>query len=343
MKRSHPIPLLVAIAALLTLGASTSSGKVTLEKYDGGFFSIERPQGWDMFTAGACAQFSFLLRDPHQPLRQIFFFGEVGPVYMSEMQKQIDYQYMSMGGYPVQWIEMPVVDPLTPGNFLSNWHLIARTNIAQMFMPQCPKLESLQIVSTTTRPSLIGAGNTELIRALFTEGSGLGEGLFLVTVISLLPSTGSPGGGLAYGFLITGITAPQSEFREIEADLARSLESVTISESYVQNCLAQQQSQYAGLLKAGKTLSEASDIITDGWESRNRTYDIVSEKMSDAIIGRERLYDPDTGNVYEFEVGFYDQYITKQDTYEMNNLTPLPDDDHGLWMAPALDGYKHVR
>jgi len=347
MKRLSLLGILVGSLILCAIfcadGGERHRAKLSLESFNGGFFSIDKPRGWKVITAGACAGFAFLIRDPSEPLRQIFFFGEVGPVYLSEQQKQIDYQYMNMGGYPVTWIEMPVVNPLTPDNFLAQFHLIARTQVAQSFMPQCPKLENLQVISEVTQPSPISGGSTELIRALFTQGGNLGEGLFLVTVAPVLPFTGGPGGGLGYGFSITGITAPKREFQNIENILVKSVGSYTISQSYVSNCLRQQANTYAGILKAGKTLSEASDIIVQGWENRNKIDDILSEKYSDVTLGRERLYDPNTGEVYEFENGFHDKYQLDQNRYEMNNLQPLPGDNHDLWMKAPLDGYKHLR
>ncbi len=100
----------------------------------------------------------------------------------------------------------------------------------------------------------------------------------------------------------------------------------------------------AGLQSIEKMfISEASDIIMDGWQNRNRSDDIVSEKRSDAILGRERLYNPETGDVYEFENGFYDKYNINRDRYEMNNLTPLPNDNYDLWMKAPLDGYRNIR
>jgi len=59
------------------------------ETFDGGFFSVEVPSGWQLVTAGQCADFAFLVRDPAEPLRQVFFFGQVGPVYMHAQQKQL--------------------------------------------------------------------------------------------------------------------------------------------------------------------------------------------------------------------------------------------------------------
>jgi len=348
MKRSRCL-LFVGMSLLLMIFILCSPLSVdcaealTLERYDGGFFTIDKPRGWKILPAGQCSSFAFLMRDPSEPRRQIFHFGEVGPVYMALQQKNIDMQYMRMGGYPVQWIEMPVVNPLTPSNFLAQFHLIARTRIAQAFMPQCPRLEGFSVISATAQPCPINGGMTELIRALFIQNGKVTEGLFTATVAPMMPMTGSPGGGIAYGFLVTGITAPHEEFSKIQKDLSRSIASYSINQSYVNRCLQQQAAAYAGIMRAGKTLRETSDIITKGWESRNRTHDIIAEKRSDSILGRERLHNPDTGEVYEFDNGFYDKYNTNRERYEMNNLELLPGNNYDLWMQAPLDGPRNLR
>ena len=235
-----------------------------------------------------------------------------------------------------------MVDPLTPQNFLSNFHLIAQTDVAQSFMPQVPNLENLQVISAMSQSSFIPGGKSELIRAIFVQDGTIAEGLFLVTVAPVLPYTGGPGGDIAYGFQFIGITAPKQEFMDSEDTLARSLQSFMITQTYVDNCIRQQAETYAGILKAGKTLSESSDIIMEGWEQRNKVDDILAEKRGDAILGEERLYDPETGEVYKFGGGFYDEYNINRDQYKMDNLQLLPDDDWNLWMEPPRDGYKYV-
>jgi hypothetical protein len=317
--------------------------KIKLEKYNAGFFAIDKPKGWSIITAGACSEFAFLIRDQQEPRRQIFNFGSVGPVYMSYQQKQIDQQYMQMGGYPTPYFEMPIIDPLTPENFLKQFHLITNTKIAQNFMPQVPRLENVQIISSTPQQSFISSGQTRLMRALFVQNGRVAEGLFLLTVAQLLPFSGNPGGGTGVGYLFLGITAPQEEFRHIQKDLIRSLESFTLSQSYVENCIRQQNQAWSGVMKAGRTLSEASDIIMSGWENRNKTNDILSEKWSDTILGKERLYDPDTGTVYEFGNGFYDKYNSNRQQYNLKNLQPLPDNNYNLWMQAPLEGNRHLK
>ncbi len=306
-----------------------------LENYDGGFFSLKKPVGWEVVTAGGCSTFAFDARDKANPANRIFFFGEIGPVYLAESQKEVDQNYMDMGGYPVLWFEMPVIDPLTPENFLASFHLIAQTSIAQGFMPGLPEFNDIEIIATGEETTFIAGGQTKVIRALFREGGQLGEGLFYITVAPLIPLTGLPSGGIGYGFCFTGITAARDDFKFYESQLQESLNSLKFSEAYVKDCLAQQQQQGAALRDIGQTLSETSDIIMDSWESRNRSDDILSEKRSDAMLGYERVYDPDTGTVYETPLGFYDDYNTNRDKYKMDNLQPLPDSDWNLWTAPT--------
>jgi hypothetical protein len=46
----------------------------------------------------------------------------------------------------------------------------------------------------------------------------------------------------------------------------------------------------------------------DSWEKRNKTYDIISQKQSDATLGYERVYDTETGDIYKAKNGFMDSY-----------------------------------
>ncbi|MBW1971896.1 MAG: hypothetical protein JRI44_03520 [Deltaproteobacteria bacterium] len=317
--------------------------QLRIEQYNGGFFSIKKPVGWNLITAGQCSEFAFLMMDPYHPLRKVFFFGSVGPVYLNQQQKMIDMQYMRMGGYNIPWFEMPVIAPLTPENFLKRFHLITKTQIARNFMPQAPSLDNLTIINSTPAQSLITGGTTSLIRAIFAEHGRVGEGLFMVTVAPLLPFTGNPGSGIGYGMLISGITAPKKEFKYLVNTLVGILNSFTISQRYTQMCMAQQAQTYKAILRAGRTLSETSDMIMEGWQRRNKVYDIIAEKRSDAILGKERLYDPNTNQVYEFRNGFYDQYRLNRNRYEMNNLQPLPDNNYELWMKAPLDGERLLR
>ena len=44
------------------------------------------------------------------------------------------------------------------------------------------------------------------------------------------------------------------------------------------------------------------------WEKRSTTYDIMSQKQSDATLGYERVYDTETNEIYKAYNGFTDDY-----------------------------------
>ena len=121
-----------------------------------------------------------------------------------------------MGGYPVAWIDMPVVEPLTAENFLLQFHHVAASQAAQQFKPQCPTLNDTQVISVTPQASPIQGGSSALIRAVFAEQGAPGEGLFLLTVGPFMPYMGGPGGGNAFGLMFTGITAPSMSFTSLK-------------------------------------------------------------------------------------------------------------------------------
>jgi hypothetical protein len=261
---------------------------------------------------------------------------------MHPLQRSIDQSYIAMGGYPTPWVDMPLVSPLTPSAFLEAFPALLVSEVARSFMPAGPRMDEVHIVSSETLPSAISGGEAALLRAIISIDGQAAEGVFSVTVAPLLPFTMAPGGGIGAGFLITGITAPKDEFSGLIDDLVACVESFNLSKSYAQNCMAQQQQTYQAILQAGKTLSETSDLILDGWESRNQTHDILSEKWSDTILSKERLYDPGSGRVYEFDLGFGEQYEANRDQYRLQDLQPLPEDDYDLWMRPPLDGQQYL-
>ena len=92
------------------------------------------------------------------------------------------------------------------------------------------------------------------------------------------------------------------------------------------------------MLKAGETLRESTEIVNGWWRDRQQSDDIRIEKQSDAILGVERLYDPDSDQVYEFPNGFSDTYNLDPGKYRMPNLRPLDADDHRQWTQAPLNG-----
>ncbi len=311
-----------------------------LELFDVGptFFSIRKPMGWDIHIGGVCGTLGILMRDPAVPLRQIFYFGLIGPVYLKEQQRQIDQDYINHGGFPMTWLDAPAVDPLTVENFFTAWPGIAAMKAATDFMPEFPTLVGLAVVSSTPESSMIPGGNSALLRGLFMENGVVGEGQFLGTVWVYFPFTGIPGGGIGYGSIILGVTAPKGEFNAVEARLIDSLESFKVTQGYIDRCILQQHQLWGAVAEEGETLRETSDMIFDGWQSRSHASDIMAEQRSDAMLGVERVYDPSTQQVYAVPAGWYTTYDSHRGEYAMNDLQLLPPDSYALWMSAPADG-----
>jgi hypothetical protein len=339
---------LVATLIALPLGVGCGGGGsstgpppddgIPLERFDAGFFSIQKPKGWTVTLAGHCSTLAFLIHDPVDPARQIFYFGTVGPVYLNEQQRAIDEAYMRAGGFSIPWVDAPAVDPLTPQNYLAHWPQIAAMDAATAFMAGFPRLQDLTVVAAYPQANLLPGASTAQLRALFTQDGAVAEGMFLATVLTFAPFTGIPGQGTAYGYIICGVTAPKEEFAASVDDLVRSLESFTITRDYVDACLIESAKIWGAIAEAGRTLSEASDILYEGWQQRSHAEDILAEQRTDAFRGVERVYDPDTGQVYTFPAGWYEDYDRTRSQYDMSDLQLLPDDDWSLWMASPLDG-----
>ncbi len=74
---------------------------------------------------------------------------------------------------------------------------------------------------------------------------------------------------------------------------------------------------------------EVSGMIMDSWEKRNASYDVISQKQSDATLGYERVYDTEKNEYYRAETGFGDWY--KGDRYKVV-------EDDGSYLQP-ISGY----
>jgi len=318
--------------------APTAARSLTLETYDGGFFTVKKPTGWKIYTAGAYGTFGFLLQDPANPARQVLYLGEVSPFYQSQKQKDIDLNYMRTTRWVVGWRDMPVVSPLTPAEFFTRFEQIAKSKIGTGYMPKLPRFSGFRVLAQQAVSSPLTIGTTSLVTGYFVQGGVPCEGQFLATVAPYMPFMNGPGGGTGIAGHVVAITAPVSEFVGLQDDLAACVDSFHMSDAYVQAGIAQSKENFKGVMKAGQTLREASAIITDGWNARNKTLDIIAQKRSDATLGHERVYDPSTGEVYQVENGFIDKYEANRSAYDNTGLRALPSDDYSLWTATPSDG-----
>ncbi|HAL30264.1 MAG TPA: hypothetical protein DCP20_06065 [Coriobacteriia bacterium] len=308
-----------------------------LEPYDGGYFTVLKPAGWEITTGGAYGGFGYMMWDPQEPARRIFYVGEIVPFYASAEQKQVDRQYMDAGGFPVEWYDMPVVSPLTPLELFRNFDGIVMTQGAQAYMPGLPPLDGFEPISTTPADSALPIGQTDLIHATFLHDGVPCQGQFMATVAEFMPFMNGPGGGTGIAGMVVGVMAPVTEYPELQDDLVAAVGSFEFSESYVQEGIQQGQENFKGIMRAGQTLRETSEMVARRWQANDPSSDINPQQWSDAMLGYERVYDPDTDEVYHVENGFFSEYDLHRESYDMSSLEQLPSNNADLWSRPPLD------
>lgn len=103
-------------------------------------------------------------------------------------------------------------------------------------------------------------------------------------------------------------TTPAGELVNWVDTLNYCIGTITFSETFVEAYYGQEQAIVQNSIEIANINNETSNIITNGWENRQTEYDIMSQQQSDATLGYERVYDTETGEVYQAYNGFMDEY-----------------------------------
>ena len=107
---------------------------------------------------------------------------------------------------------------------------------------------------------------------------------------------------------IMSITSAKDEFIDYKDILLESVNSIEFTDSYVKQTIDDSNAQTQKALELNASMQKAFDSYMSAWENRQISYDIMSQKQSDATLGYERVYDTDTGEIYKAYNGFTDDY-----------------------------------
>lgn len=132
--------------------------------------------------------------------------------------------------------------------------------------------------------------------------------------------------GYVSAYTIIYETAPENEFLDWKPVLDHCFESIQFTDAFQ----SQRQQQWKSVMGTSSYIfssaNEINDMIMDTWEKRNTSYDIISQKQSDATLGYERVYDNETGLYYKAEIDLCDELNEKRyvvTTEDAAYLTPF--------------------
>ena len=318
MKKKFLLGLFVVMLFTLTgcgrvKVVKSEASQIKFEKYDNGLVSLMIPKGWKVEVAPTdYIHYTFKVYNPeNQNYMYIFDLKQEG-FLKSEKARSTYEKY-----YPdAVFAKLAAIDPQTTEAYYKVWDKNAKlANEIDFKYEFFPYLNEFTMIENMGATPLGG----DVIRATYKNSNGgLQQGLFTASVKSIgtyyintdifnLFSEQVDVSPLnVYNIIM--MMAPDEEFVNWQKIMDYSISTMEFSDTFVKGFNNEESTLVATIQANQKVYDSISDMIMDSWEKRNNSYDIISQKQSDATLGYERVYDAETGEVYKAYNGFTDNY-----------------------------------
>ena len=300
----------------------TAAKSVETEKYETADFSITIPKGWQVKTGGANMSFFVAAYDPDEPRNSILYRLKLEPLLHTQEGKADWQKTYNRGNTLVKdFADAPVLEnPTTEG----------------LFKVLLPDFTVTDRCPASSAYGALALGD-EILRATYTDSGGPAEGLFTASIVDFGSIQGwdfennfkeiDIGYYMAYNIAI--VTAAKDSFLDWSELLLKCINTLQFSDSFVAATIKASDDQVKQSQQISQNFNETMDGIMSSWENRNKNYDIMSQKQSDATLGYERVYDTETNEIYKATNGFTDVYDGKR-------YKPVTDDN---MYAEPISGY----
>ena len=289
----------------------SEASKIELEDYTTNEFSIKKPKGWKVDTFGDYIHYTIRVYNPDNPIYQFFFNMKSEGYNKSDDAKRWQQKY-----YPNNpFAKTSVIATKDTLGFYKIFNDIGTLNNTSTFT--FPTLTDFTVTDNLGKGSLGG----DMLRATFKDANGKdGEGIFTAYVYD-------PGPYYVLENIISGkqidiyflnvydaifITAPKDELIDWQDTLNTICSSLEFTDTFINGFNQQQDAVMKNFQQIRAIGNQISDGIMDSWNKRNKSFDIMSQKQSDATLGYERVYDTETNEVYKAYNGFTDDYDGKR-------------------------------
>ena len=280
-------------------------------EYNNGLVKLKVPEGWKVDVIGDYIHYTVKAYDPNNPTYQFFFNLKTEGYNKSEAAKAWQKKF-----YPNEiFAKNPVISTKDTEGFYKIFNELGPLNNTSTFT--FPTITDFTVVEKLGK-GLVGG---DVLRATFKDQDGNdAEGLFSAYVYDVGPHYVSEDFFSAkqvdiqylsvYDAMF--ITAPKDEFINWEEPLSIIASSLEFTDKFLSGFNSEQDAVMKNFQNVRNICNQITDGIMDSWGKRNASFDIMSQKQSDATLGYERVYDTKTGEVYKAYNGFTDDYDGKR-------------------------------
>ena len=279
--------------------------------FDNGLIKMKLPEGWKVDVLGDYIHYTIKAYDPTNPTYQFFFNFKIEGFNKSEEAKNWQQKY-----YPNSiFAKASVIASKDTEGFYKIFNDLGPLNNTDSFT--FPMLTDFTVVENLGKGTLGG----DILRATFKDNEGKdAEGLFTAYVYDAgsyyVPENIISGKQIDIYYLnvydTIFITTPKDELINWEEPLNKIASSLEFTDTFMNGFNAEQDAVMKNFQNVRNICNQISDGIMDSWGKRNTSYDIMSQKQSDATLGYERVYDTETNEIYKAYNGFTDDYDGKR-------------------------------
>lgn len=291
--------------------------KLTLVNYSSSNFTMKIPKGWTVEAAGTGMFYAIRVYDKSDDRYQIYAILKAEPFLKNDKAKAwYENYYNSFGGEGNKALAKAIVlyQP-TVEAFYSNFNAYTAytktvdTMYTSFHFPDLKNFAMVESFESNSSMKSVASDDKTLRGTFQTSSNKKGEGLFMASVVS-------PGSYNYTGYDTTyytvynvmGITTAKDDLVNYQKLLTESLSSIKYTDSFVKTTINNSNQATQSIVSVNKTISDASSSYNKAWTNRQKSYDISSQKYSDATLGYERVYDTTTGDIYKAYNGFTDDY-----------------------------------
>ena len=310
MKKKLLVILFCGVLVLSLTGCNrvkivkSETSMIKYETFNNGNLIMQIPKGWkvEIPNTETYSGYTFKVYNPNNKDYLIQFSLGLSGFLKSEAARK---KYASL--YPsAVFGQLAAINPQTTEAFYKVWNTnakVANKVINQEFFVYLNEYEMIENLGKTNLGGDVLRGKfvndkNEPMEGLFTA-SIFDSGSYYMYGLDLAPLN-------SYHNII--MYAPESEFNNWQPIYDYCLSTIQFTDAFMQGFNREQGTKVSTVQANAKIYDEISDMIMDSWNKRSASYDIISQKRSDATLGYERVYDTNTGDVYKAYNGFTDEY-----------------------------------